>query len=73
MAFFVALEFVRFVSESRPARWIELVEISRRYPLTGTMSRAVGAAKKNNHYYHKWNIIMTSAYHKQEALEWLIV
>ena len=34
LAFFVALGFGRFGSESRPA--------SRRYPLTGTMSRAVG-------------------------------
>jgi len=28
----MALGFVRFGGESRPARWIELVEISRRYP-----------------------------------------
>jgi len=34
MDFFVAMGFVRFGSESRPA--------SRRYPLTGTMSRAIG-------------------------------
>jgi hypothetical protein len=33
LAFFLALGFGRFVGKSRPA--------SRRYPLTGTMSRAV--------------------------------
>jgi hypothetical protein len=30
LVFIVALGFIRFVGESRPARWIELVEISRR-------------------------------------------
>jgi len=33
LSFFMALGFVRFVGKTRPA--------SRRYPLTGTMSRAV--------------------------------
>jgi hypothetical protein len=28
----VALGFIRFVGESRPSRWVELVETSRRYP-----------------------------------------
>jgi len=38
MAFFVALGLLRFVSESRTSRWVELVETSRRHPLKRTMS-----------------------------------
>jgi hypothetical protein len=43
MVFFVTSGFVRFVGESRPARWIEPVEISRQYPfpLSGTFGRVL--------------------------------